>query len=241
MSSTGILPPVTDPLPDPVLEALRAFDTPTICNAMEIVAPERRLHGYTVKPLVCPFPDLPPIVGYARTATIRAASPPDAGARDRQAAYYEYVGTGPRPTISVIQDLDGANVGHGCFWGEVNSTVHRALGCLGVITDGAIRDIPQWAPGFQALAGSIAPSHAWVHLQSFDEPVTVAGMAVRPGDLIHADAHGAIVVPYEAAGDLPAACDLLMRREAVILDVATSEDFTLDKLRAAMAQSAEIH
>jgi regulator of RNase E activity RraA len=119
--------------------------------------------------------------------------------------------------------------------------VHKALGCLGVITDGAIRDIPQWAPGFQALAGSIAPSHAWVHLQSFDEPVTVAGMAVRPGDLIHADAHGAIVVPFEAAGDLPAACDLLVRREAVILDVATSEDFTLDKLRAAMAQSAEIH
>ncbi len=232
---------MTDPLPNPVLEALRAFDTPTICNAMEIVAPERRLHGYTVKPLVCPFPDLPPIVGYARTATIRAASPPDAGARDRQAAYYEYVGTGAGPTISVIQDLDGANVGHGCFWGEVNSTVHRALGCLGVITDGAIRDIPQWAPGFQALAGSIAPSHAWVHLQGFDEPVTVAGMAVRPGDLIHADPHGAIVVPHEVADELPAACDLLMRREAVILDVATAADFTLDKLRAAMARSAEIH
>jgi regulator of RNase E activity RraA len=80
-----------------------------------------------------------------------------------------------------------------------------------------------------------------VHLQSFDEPVTVAGMAERPGDLIHADAHGAIVVPHEVAGELPAACDLLMRREAVILDVARSADFTLDKLRAAMAQSAEIH
>ena len=234
---------MTDPAPLPasLLEALARYDTPTICNAMEIVAPERRLHGYTVKPLVCPFPDLPPIVGYARTATIRAASPPDAGARDRQAAYYEYVGTGAGPTISVIQDLDGANVGHGCFWGEVNSTVHRALGCLGVITDGAIRDIPQWAPGFQALAGSIAPSHAWVHLQGFDEPVTVAGMAVRPGDLIHADPHGAIVVPHEVADELPAACDLLMRREAVILDVATGADFTLDKLRAAMARSAEIH
>jgi regulator of RNase E activity RraA len=232
---------VTDPLPDSVLEALRAFDTPTICNAMEIVAPERRLYGYTVKPLVCPFPDLPPIVGYARTATIRAASPPDAGARDRQAAYYEYVGTGPQPTVSVIQDLDGANVGHGAFWGEVNSAVHKALGCLGVVTDGSIRDIPQWAPGFQALAGSIGPSHASVHLQNFDEPVTVAGMTVRPGDLIHADGHGAIVVPPETAADLPAACDLLTRREAVILDVARSEDFSIDALKAAMSRSAEIH
>jgi len=119
--------------------------------------------------------------------------------------------------------------------------VHKALGCLGVITDGAIRDIPQWAPGFQALAGSIAPSHAFVHLQGFDEPVTVAGMAVRPGDLVHADRHGAIVVPHEAAADLPAACDLLLRREAAILDVARSEDFTIDALKAAMARSAEIH
>jgi regulator of RNase E activity RraA len=233
--------PAQPPLPESVLEALRAFDTPTICNAMEIVAPERRLYGYTVKPLVCPFPDLPPIVGYARTATIRAASPADAGARDRQAAYYEYVGSGPGPTVSVIQDLDGAHVGHGAFWGEVNSTVHTALGCLGVVTDGSIRDIPQWAPGFQALAGSIGPSHASVHLQSFGEPVSVAGMAVRPGDLVHADRHGAIVVPYEAAADLPAACDLLMRREAAILDVARSEGFTIDALKAAMARSAEIH
>jgi regulator of RNase E activity RraA len=238
---TNVTHPVQAPLADAVLEALRAFDTPTICNAMEIVAPERRLHGYTVKPLVCPFPDLPPIVGYARTATIRAASPPDTGAGERRAAYYEYVGRGPRPTVSVVQDLDGANVGYGAFWGEVNSTVHKALGCLGVVTDGVIRDIPQWAPGFQALAGSIGPSHAWVHLQSFDEPVTVAGMTVRPGDLIHADGHGAIVVPFETAERLPAACDLLMRREAAILDVARSEDFTIDALKAAMARSAEIH
>lgn len=236
--------PANAPLPASVLEALTKFDTPTICNAMEIVAPERRLHGYTVKPLVCPFPTLPPIVGYARTATIRAATAPSlqgAASRDQRAAYYEYVGTGPCPRISVIQDLDGANVGYGAFWGEVNSAVHKALGCLGVVTDGSIRDIPQWAPDFQALAGSIGPSHAHVHLAGFGEPVSVAGMNVRPGDLIHADCHGAIVIPFDVAEKLPAAAELLARREEVILTIARSKDFSIEKLKAAMAKSAEIH
>jgi len=236
--------PPAAPLPASVLEALVKYDTPTICNAMEIVAPERRVIGFTVKQLVCPFPDLPPIVGYARTATMRSTSPSSLGgaaAREYRAAYYEYVGTGPEPTISVIQDLDGANVGTGAFWGEVQSTVHKALGCLGVITDGSIRDIPQWAPGFQALAGSIGPSHAHVHATDFGETVTVAGMTVRSGDLIHADRHGAIVIPFDVAAKLPEAAELLGRREAVILDIARSKDFTIEKLKAAMAKSAEIH
>ena len=176
------------PHPASLLEALTRYDTPTICNALEVVAPERRLTGFTTKPLVCPFPDLPPMVGYARTATIRAtsASPLSAAdARAQRVAYYEYCGTGIGPRISVIQDLDGANIGFGAFWGEVNSSVHKALGCLGVVTDGSIRDIPAWAPGFQALAGSIGPSHAYVHLAGFGESVCVAGMTVRSDDLIH--------------------------------------------------------
>ena len=197
---------VTAPLPASVLEALARYDTPTICNAMEIVAPERRLIGYTTKPLVCPFPDLPPMVGYARTVTIRSVLksglPADEQAR-RRIAYYEYVGTGFGPRITVIQDIDGADVGYGAFWGEVQSNVHKALGCLGVITDGSIRDIPQWAPGFQALAGSIGPSHAWVHAESFGGEVRVAGMTVHSDDLIHADQHGAIVIPIDIAAKIP--------------------------------------
>ena len=175
---------------------------------------------------------------------MRAATAPSlqgAAAREQRAAYYEYVGTGPGPTIAVIQDLDGANVGYGAFWGEVQSNVHKALGCLGVITDGSIRDIPQWAPGFQALAGSIGPSHAHVHANSYGEPVTVAGMTVRSGDLIHADQHGAIVIPFDTAAKLPDAAELLGRREAVILGIARSKEFTIEKLKAAMAKSAEIH
>jgi regulator of RNase E activity RraA len=232
------------PLPASLLEALARYDTPTICNAMEIVAPQRRLIGYTTKPLVCPFPDLPPIVGYARTVTIRATSAsslPAAEHQKRRTAYYEYVGTGHGPRISVIQDIDGADIGFGAFWGEVQSSVHKALGCLGVVTDGSIRDIPQWAPGFQALAGSIGPSHAYVHADSFGSEVRVAGMTVRSDDLIHADRHGAIVIPLDVAAKLPDAAELCGRRETPILEIARDPSFTLEKLKAALAKSAEIH
>jgi regulator of RNase E activity RraA len=232
------------PLPASLLEALARYDTPTICNAMEIVAPERRLAGYTTKPLVCPFPDLPPIVGYARTVTIRSVLASGLAAAEqhkRRTAYYEYVGTGHGPRISVIQDIDGADVGYGAFWGEVQSSVHRALGCLGVVTDGSIRDIAQWAPGFQALAGSIGPSHAYVHAESFGGEVRVAGMTVRSDDLIHADRHGAIVIPSEFAAKLPDAAELCGRRETPILEIARSPDFTLEKLKLALQRSAEIH
>jgi regulator of RNase E activity RraA len=232
------------PLPASLLEALARYDTPTICNAMEIVAPERRLIGYTTRPLVCPFPDLPPIVGYARTVTIRsvlASGLPAAEQQKRRTAYYEYVGTGQGPRISVIQDIDGADVGYGAFWGEVQSSVHKALGCLGVVTDGSIRDIAQWAPGFQALAGSIGPSHAHVHAENFGGEVRVAGMTVRSDDLIHADRHGAIVIPPDIAAKLPDAAELCGRRETPILEIARSPDFTLEKLKQALQRSAEIH
>jgi regulator of RNase E activity RraA len=234
---------LTDALPAALLAALARYDTPTICNALELVAPQRRATGFTVHPLMCPFPDLPPIVGYARTARIRAQSPsasPAAEQGARRAAYYEYVGGGEGPRISVIEDGD-AHKGFGAFWGEVNSAVHKALGCLGVVTDGSIRDIPQWADGFQALAGSIGPSHAHVHVESFGEPITVAGMNVRSGDLVHADRHGAVVIPHNVAAKLPDAAELCGRREEPILAIARSADFSVEKLKAAMKQSAEIH
>lgn len=227
-----------------LLETLKTFDTPTICNALEIVAPERRLTGFTIRPLVCPFPDLPPMVGYAKTTTIRATHANELdpkAARAQRVAYYEYVASDPAPGISVIQDLDGAEVGFGAFWGEVQSAVHKALGLAGVVTDGCIRDIPQWAPGFQALAGSIAPSHAHVHLDNFGKEVRVAGMLVRSGDLIHADRHGAVVIPEAVAAKIPAACDLLARKEAAILDEARKAGFTIAKLRAALQKQDEIH
>ena len=227
-----------------LLEQLKSVDTPTICNALEIVAPERRLTGFTIKPLVCPFPDLPPIVGYARTGMVRAAHAHELQgkeARAQRVSYYEYIASKPGPTITVLQDLDGHDVGFGAFWGEVQSTVHKALGSLGVITDGCIRDIPAWAPGFQALAGSIAPSHGYTHLSGFGTEVRVHGMLVRHGDLIHADRHGAVVIPHAAAEKIPAACDLLARKEAAILDKARKPGFTVEDLKRAFAEQDDIH
>lgn len=227
-----------------LLEKLKAYDTPTICNALEVLDSSRRLTGFTTKPLVAPFPDLPPMVGYARTATIRATHPHELdakAARAQRISYYEYVASGPGPQIVVIQDLDGPDRGFGAFWGEVQSTVHKALGCVGVITDGCIRDIPQWAPGLNVLAGSIAPSHAHVHLADFGKEVRVAGMVVRSGDLIHADRHGAVVIPHELAEKVPAACELMARKEAVILEMARKPGFNVEMLKEALAKQDEIH
>ena len=232
-------------LSDPAdLEALREFDSPTICNALELVVPARRAMGFTRRPLIAAFPNLKPVVAFARTAIIRSREPHprsrDEATRVRL-AYYEQIAAQPLPSIAVIQDIDGPDQGFGAFWGEVQSNVHKALGCLGVITDGSIRDIPHWAPGFQALAGSIGPSHAWVHAENFGGEVRVSGMTVKSDDLIHADRHGAIVIPYDLAAKLPDACELCGRRETPILEIARSRDFSLEKLKDALKRSAEIH
>ena len=206
-------------------EFLQSIDTPTVCNLIEIVAPERRGSGYTVKHLHCPFPELPPIVGFAKTVTFKAkdAVPlAEAGYMQKRLDYLDYVAGAPQPSIMVMEDLDGEHVGYGAFWGEVQSNVHKALGCLGTITNGSIRDIPQIAPGFQMLAGSIAPSHAFVHVVDYGVSVNIHGMAVKSGDLIHADRHGAVVVPLETIDAMQAAADKLAATEARIIAAAKS-------------------
>ena len=234
----------SEPLNETELAALRAWDTPTICNALEITSPERRAIGFTVEPLVCAFPDLAPIVGYARTANIRSVEPstrPGSDMRNQRLNYYRYVAEGPDPTITVIQDMDGPRRGYGAFWGEVQSTIHHSLGCLGVVTDGSVRDIDAVAPGFQFIADRIGPSHAHVHLEDFGTTVNVAGMTVNSGDLIHADRHGAVVIPHAVARNVAEACNLLERREAVILEACRQPNFNVEVLGRAMADSADIH
>ncbi len=231
------------PLDRKVLEALRRYDTPTICNALEVVVPERRATGFITEAFACADSSLPPMVGYARTATIRAAAAhtlsPEAAGRHR-VAYYEYVARAPGPTVVAMQDLD-AKPGFGAFWGEVNSHVHFGLGCLGAVTNGSIRDLDDLAPGFQLLAGKIGPSHAHIHVVEFALQVEVLGMAVADGDLIHADRHGAVVIPIGAAGELPAAAEHIGRREKVILDASKDPGFDIEALRRAMAEAADIH
>jgi len=227
-----------------LIESLRGIDTPSVCNALELLVPQRRGWGFTIEPLVCVRPELPPIVAVARTAAIRAAHPTDlsaAAARDLNDAYYAYIDAGPRPSVVVIQDLDAPQAGYGAFWGEVNTHVHRGLGCTGVITDGSVRDLPGCAEGFQLLANRVGPSHAFVHVVDFGKPVSVAGMRVRDGDLIHADQHGAVVIPWAVAGDVRAAADTIARREKVVIDASKAPGFDSNRLRKAWGDAAEIH
>jgi regulator of RNase E activity RraA len=221
------------------LDVLAQWDTPTICNGLELVAPERRAIGFTVEPMVCLDPKAKPMVGLARVGTIRAREAPRGKAADR-VEWYDYVGKSDFPSIVVIQDIDD-RPGYGAFWGEVNSTVHKALGALGCVTNGSFRDLDAWAPGFQMVGGRVGPSHAHVHMVDFGKPVNIFGMQVGHDDVIHADLHGAVVVPADAVKKLPAAIDLLTRREKVILDICRAPGFTHAKLRDALKRSGEIH
>lgn len=229
-------------LPAELLERLSAIDTPTICNALEVVAPGRRQVGFNRTPLVCPFPAMKPIVGYARTATIRSREPnPVPNQRDIRIAYYEYVEKGPRPSVTVIQDIDPVERGLGAFWGEVQTNIHLALGSLGVVTDGSVRDIDQMAKGFFVLAGSIMPSHVHADIADFNCPVSVAGMLVKPGDIVHADRHGAVIIPEDVAAAIPGVVDTLVRKEKVILDACKRPGFSAADIRTAFGQMDEIH
>jgi regulator of RNase E activity RraA len=233
---------MTDKLSPTLIKALVAVDTATICNAIEIVKGRRATRGFTRRPVVAAFPDLPPILGFARTATISAAAPSDIPAADQRAlkiAYYRQL-EADEPIITVIEDTDD-QPGIGAMWGEVNSAIHKGLGVRGGLTNGSIRDLDMLAPGFQLLAGLVGPSHAHVHVTAVGVPVTVFGMSVQPDDLIHADKHGAVIIPPGMAKDLPAAVKLNQRQEAPILKAARAKGFTVDKLVKAWGEADDIH
>jgi regulator of RNase E activity RraA len=223
-----------------LFEHLRKFDTPTICNALEIVRGARFTSGFTRERVIAAFPKLPPIVGLARTAQIRCSAPFDQAARKQKLfGYYESLSADGLPTVAVIQDVDEQR-GLGAFWGEVNTTVHWGLGCVGALTDGSMRDIDAMCPEFQCIAATLSPSHAFVQVADFGKPVQVLGMAVSTGDVIHADYHGAVVMQLAEVEKLPPAIDLMARREKVILEAARAPGFNVGKLREAYAGSEQV-
>ncbi|MFV0526288.1 MAG: RraA family protein [Acidimicrobiales bacterium] len=233
---------MTSPLPVALLEDLRALDTPTVCNALEVVAPSRRGGGgaYTVLPFVVPRPELGPMVGFARTATIRSMVPSERSAVEQtrtRLAYYDHMAEPPGPTITVIEDLDPVP-GYGAWWGEVNTSIHLGLGSQGVITNGSIRDIDDCAPGFRLLAGMVSPSHAHVRVEEFGVRVTVHGMTVEPGDLIHADRHGAVVIPIDVADRITAAANGIAAQELTLIEASRQPGFNPDVLRKLMGGDA---
>jgi regulator of RNase E activity RraA len=203
-----------------ILAALGAFDTPTVCNALERIDGRWRDRGYTRGPLHSYGVGKRPMVGYAATATIRSYASP-AGAADgkaRKLAYYQYISECVGPTIVVMQDIDGDQRGSGPFWGEFSASVHRSFGCVGVVTDGSVRDLMSLPDGFPILSGAgPRPSHAHVHAVDFGVEVNVSGMQVSPGDLVHADENGAVAFdPVLAAAVLDEAAECVASEHAIL-------------------------
>lgn len=204
-----------------VLEELRAFTTPSIANGIETFEVRPNEEGYMDASVRCMFPDLGVMVGHAATATIRAREPDSSANRE----LWTHVMSVPEPRLVVIQDVDDPP-GVGSYWGEVNSTIFRAFGAIGVVTNGCVRDLDEMrAKPFHAFAGSVGVSHANVHVVDVGIDVTVGGLLVRPGDLLHGDQHGVISIPFEIADRLPDAVRKVEGSERGIIDMFSAADF----------------
>lgn len=220
------------PLGPDALARLRTYTTPTLANAIETFNVRPRTAGFTAGRIRCVFPELGSMVGYAVTATCRAAAAPPPEAAARRAALWRAIEATPAPRIVVIQDLDDPP-GIGAFWGEVQSTIHHALGCVGTVTNGSVRDLDEVRSlGFHFFAGSVAVSHAYVHLVEVGGPVDVDGLPVRSGDLLHADQHGVLSIPHEIAPRLDGAVERVNQSEQEILAYCRRADFTREGLEA---------
>jgi regulator of RNase E activity RraA len=205
---------------------LISVDTPTVCNAIEVAQGKRGFNDFTRGTMLINEPT-GVLVGYASTAKIAAATPPQDAPdviRARRMAYYKQMAEAPRPAVCVIEDEDFPNA-VGAFWGEVNTTIHKGFGAAGTLTNGVMRDLGDMAPDYPVVAGSVGPSHGFVHVTAVDIPVRVFGLTVNPGDLVHADRHGAVVIPPDVIPDLELAIHKMQQTERLILDPARQTGF----------------
>ena len=219
-----------------LLDLLSCVDTPTVCNAIEVVQGKRGFDRFTRGTMICTEPGHA-VVGYAATAQIAALAPstevPEV-IRARRMAYYKAMHDAPKPSVAVVEDLDYPNC-IGAYWGEINTTIHKGFGLSGALTNGVVRDLGDLPQGFPVIAGSVGPSHGFVHVRSVGQPVRVMGLEVHQGDLIHADRHGAVVVPPEAISDLAKAIAKLQATERLVLDPGLKSDFDFAAFEAAWA------
>lgn len=208
------------PLLTRLLQRLRTCDTPTVCNAIEVAQGKRGFDRFTRRTVQWSGAPQEAVVGFARTASIAGKSPssePAETLRARRMAYFRSMASGVRPGLAVIEDEDG-DAASGAWWGEVHAKVHsQVFGLSGALTNGLMRDLGDLPAGFPILAGWIGPSHGFVRVESIGAPVEVFGLRIHQGDLVHADRHGAVVIPPEVIGTLDHALDRLLASEAVIL------------------------
>lgn len=219
---------------DALLALLRSVDTPTVCNAIEVAQGKRGFNNFTRGTMLCSDPT-GVVVGYAVTAKIAAVNPPSEAPeviRARRMAYYKAMAEAPKPSVAVVEDEDFPDC-IGAYWGEVNTTVHKGFGMSGTLTNGVMRDLGDMADDFPVVAGSIGPSHGFVHVTALDCPVSIFGITVNPGDLVHADRHGAVVVPKDIVSKLAAAIKKMQDTEHLVLGPAREPGFDFEKFEAA--------
>lgn len=220
-----------------LFDLLRSVDTPTVCNAIEVAQGKRGFNGFTRGTMLCSDPAGKPMVGYAVTAKIAALRPPTEPPeviRARRMAYYKAMAEAPTPSVAVVEDEDYPDC-IGAYWGEVNTTIHKGFGITGALTNGVMRDLGDMAPDFPVVAGSIGPSHGFVHVTALDVPVSIFGLTVKPGDLVHADRHGAVIVPPEVIGQLEASIAKMQETEKLVLGPAREPGFDFAKFETAWA------
>jgi len=213
------------------IQALKRYSSPTLANAIELFDLRPRNSGFMSSEIQCILPDLGVMIGFASTATIRAEQLAGGGNEASRYEYWKSILGVPAPRVAVIQDLDQPP-GVGSFWGEVNGNIHRALGCVGTVTNGGVRDLDEVRSlGFHLFASRVVVSHAYIHLVEIGIPVKVGGVVVNPGDLIHADQHGVLIVPREIVRELPEAVRKVETKERAIIDLCKSESFSIEKLK----------
>jgi 4-hydroxy-4-methyl-2-oxoglutarate aldolase len=213
------------------LDALRRLDTCTVSNAIETFQVRLRNTGFANARVRGIFEDFAPMVGYAATARLRSGEPPIAGGYHDRADWWNSILQVPAPRIAVLQDMDEPP-GVGAFLGDMHAAILRALGCVGYVTNGAVRELPRVKDlGLHLFAGNVTVSHAYAHIFDFGVKVKVGGLEVQPGDLLHGDRHGLLSVPKEIASEIPAAAAELQRAEQRVIDFCRSPEFSVDKLR----------
>lgn len=216
-------------------KALRGLDACTLANAIETFRERLRNEGFMDHSLRCLFPTLPPMLGYAATIRIRGSRPPTADAPypDRT-DWWDYILQVPAPRVVVVEDVS-ARPGLGSLIGAVHMNILQALDCVGVVTNGSVRDIPAAEHArFQLFAGSLSVSHAYIHIVEIGQPVEVAGLKVQSGELLHGDLHGVQSVPLEIAPRIPEVAAEISAREHALIALCRSPEFSIEKLRAAV-------
>ncbi|SDX82035.1 Regulator of RNase E activity RraA [Ruegeria halocynthiae] len=218
-----------------LLDLLKNVDTPTVCNAIEVAQGKRGFNDFSRGTMLCSDPDAGAMVGYARTAKIAAVNPPAEAPdviRARRMDYYRHMATSDGPAVTVVQDTDYPDC-VGAYWGEINTSVHKGFGISGALTNGVMRDLGDLPKGFPVVAGSVGPSHGFVHVKEVGTPVTIFGLSIKDGDLVHADRHGALVIPPEVVDGLEQAIIKLLETEKLVLDPARAPGFDFEAFEKA--------